>query len=36
MPFFVDPINGRLKINKTSLLKPYYKLVAEAENHRRE
>jgi len=32
MPFFVDPIDGRLKINKHSLLKPYFELAAAAEN----
>jgi len=32
MPFFVDPIDRRLKIDRNSLLKPYFKLVAEAEN----
>ena len=36
LPFFVDPIDGRLKINRNSLLKPYFKLVAEAENLVRE
>ncbi|MEH6715639.1 hypothetical protein [Parasphingorhabdus flavimaris] len=33
LPFFVDPIDGRLKINKPSLLKPYFKAAAEAEKH---
>ncbi|MEM7665523.1 MAG: hypothetical protein AAF250_06670 [Pseudomonadota bacterium] len=32
LPFFVDPIDGRLKINRNSLLKLYFKRVAEAEN----
>lgn len=32
LPFFVDPIDGRLKINRNSLLKPYFQLVARAEN----
>ena len=36
LPFFVDTIDGRLKINRNSLLKPYFKLVAEAENLVRE
>lgn len=36
LPFFVDPIDGRLKINRNSLLKPYFKLVAEAENNVKE
>lgn len=36
LPFFIDPIDGRLKINRNSLLKPYFKLVAEAENLVRE
>ncbi len=33
MPFFVDPIDGRLKIDKSSLLRPYFERVAAAENH---
>ena len=32
MPFFVDPIDGRLKIDKSSLLRPYFERVAAAEN----
>lgn len=33
LPFFVDPIEGRLKIDKNSLLKAYFSRQADAENH---
>lgn len=36
LPFFVDPVDGRLKIDKHSLLKPYFQLVAEAQNNMRD
>jgi hypothetical protein len=32
LPFFVDPIEGRLKIEKGSLVRIYRELQAEAEN----
>jgi hypothetical protein len=32
LPFFVDPIEGRLKIEKGTLLRIYNQLQAEAEN----
>jgi len=35
LPFFVDPIDGRLKINKDTLLSIYFKRHAEAENNMR-
>lgn len=33
LPFFVDPIEGKLKIEKGSLVKAYMKLQAHAENN---
>jgi hypothetical protein len=33
LPFFVDPIEGKLKIEKGSLVKAYMKLQNEAENN---
>lgn len=33
LPFFVDPIEGRLKIDKNALLKAYFARQAEAENN---
>jgi hypothetical protein len=35
LPFFRDPIDGRLKINKNSLLSAYFTLQAEAEKNLR-
>jgi hypothetical protein len=32
LPFFVDPIEGKLKIEKGTLVRIYRKLQAEAEN----
>ena len=32
LPFFVDPIDGRLKIEKGTLVRIYMKLQAQAEN----
>lgn len=32
LPWFVDPIEGRLKIEKSALLRAYFNLQAEAEN----
>ncbi len=36
LPFFVDPIDGRLKIEKGSLVKIYQELQVQAENNIRE
>lgn len=36
LPFFVDPIDGRLKIEKGSLVDIYRKAQVEAENNLRE
>jgi len=33
LPFFKDPIDGRLKIERNSLLSAYFKRQAEAENN---
>jgi hypothetical protein len=33
LPFFVDPIEGKLKIEKGSLVKAYMKLQNDAENN---
>ncbi len=33
LPFFVDPIEGKLKIEKGSLVKAYMKLQVDAENN---
>ena len=33
LPFFIDPIDGRLKIEKQSLINVYKKRQIEAENH---
>jgi hypothetical protein len=35
LPFFVDPIDGRLKIEKGTLVKIYRELQAQAENNSR-
>jgi len=35
LPFFKDPIDGRLKIDKHSLLEAYIKRQVEAENNMR-
>lgn len=32
LPWFVDPIEGRLKIEKSALLRAYFNLQVEAEN----
>ncbi|WP_095085261.1 hypothetical protein [Mesorhizobium sophorae] len=32
LPFFLDPIDGRLKIEKSTLLKIYFKRQVDAEN----
>jgi hypothetical protein len=32
LPFFVDPIEGRLRIEKNALLRVYSNLLTEAEN----
>lgn len=36
LPFFVDPIEGKLKIEKGSLVEIYQKLQIEAENNLRD
>lgn len=36
LPFFVDPIDGRLKIEKDSLMRMYFNRQAEAENNLKE
>jgi hypothetical protein len=36
LPFFIDPIDGRLKIEKRSLVDIYRKAQIEAENNVRE
>ncbi len=36
LPFFKDPIDGRLKINKQSLLKVYMQCEIDAQNNLRE
>lgn len=36
LPFFIDPIEGRLKIEKGSLVNAYRKAQVEAENNLRE
>jgi len=33
LPWFVDPIEGRLKIEKNALLKAYFNLQVAAENN---
>jgi hypothetical protein len=33
LPFFIDPIDGKLKIEKGTLVRIYRELQAEAENH---
>ncbi|MDX0174505.1 hypothetical protein [Sinorhizobium meliloti] len=35
LPFFVDPIDGRLKIEKGTLVRIYQELQAQAENRSR-
>lgn len=35
LPFFIDPIDGRLKIEKQSLVDTYRRAQVEAENKRR-
>ena len=35
LPFFIDPIDGRLKIEKGSLVRMYRELQIEAENNTR-
>ncbi len=35
LPFFVDPIEGKLKINKNTLIEAYLKRQVEAQNHLR-
>ena len=35
LPFFVDPIDGRLKIEKGALVKIYQELQVQAENNTR-
>jgi len=35
LPFFKDPINGRLKIDKHSLLETYIRCQVDAENNMR-
>ena len=35
LPFFVDPIDGRLKIERSALIRTYYKAQMEAEQHLR-
>jgi hypothetical protein len=35
LPFFIDPIDGRLKIEKGALVRIYRKLEVEAENNLR-
>jgi hypothetical protein len=36
LPFFVDPIDGRLKIEKNALMQAYFNRQAEAENNLKE
>ena len=36
LPFFVDPIDGRLKIEKESLMRVYFNRQSEAENNLKE
>lgn len=36
LPFFVDPIDGRLKIERDTLMRMYFNRQAEAENNLKE